>query len=93
MQGVNERIVNKLKNLKVDKNSNRYTNGKAPHKPLLLISLMILDKHSEIDLHDISPDYYLKQTWDDLWSVLDYPSPGTITQPLYHMKSDGFWEL
>ena len=93
MQMNDERILTKLKNLSVDRNPNRYTNGKAPHKPLLLISLMILDKHSEIDLEDISPDYYLKQTWDDLWSVLDYPSPGTITQPLYHMRSEGFWVL
>jgi len=86
-------LIERLRRLNVDRNDNRYTVGKAPHKALLLLSLIILKKHGRTDLYDIDPDYYLKQTWDDLWSVLDYSRPGTITQPLYHMRSEGFWNL
>jgi len=88
-----DELQDKLRNLRVDRNQSRYTVGKAPHKALLLLSLTVLDRHGKVDLDDVRPDIYLKQTWDELWSVLDYPQPGSITQPLFHMRSDGFWHL
>lgn len=88
-----DELQHRLRNLHVDRNQSRYTMGKAPHKAVLLLSLMVLDRHGKVDLDDIHPDIYLKHTWDDLWSVLDYPQPGSITQPLFHMRSEGFWHL
>ena len=88
-----DELLKRLRNLRVDRNRSRYTVGKAPHKAILLLSLIVLDRHGKIELDDVRPGLYLNQTWDELWSVLDYPRPGSITQPLYHMRSEGFWHL
>lgn len=88
-----EELLKKLRNLHVDRDRSRYTVGKAPHKAILLLSLIMLDEHGKIELDDVRPEFYLKQTWDELWSVLDYPRPGPITMPLYHLRSEGFWHL
>jgi len=84
-------VKRKMSRLRVDRNPHRYTVGKAPHKPVLLLSLMILDKNDRVDLTNIKPDLNLRETWGSLWGCLDYPKPGPIHLPMYHMKSDGFW--
>jgi len=80
-------------NLHVDKNKNRYSSGLAPHKPLLLLSLILLHKNNRANLSDISVDIYLKETWSDLWDCLNYSHPGPLFLPYYHLKSDGFWNI
>ncbi len=82
-----------FQNLNVDKNKSRYTAGKAPHKPILLLALITLYKNDKIDLSDIRPNMYLRETWSDLWSYLDYEKTGPIQLPMYHMRSDGFWDI
>jgi putative restriction endonuclease len=88
-----EKFRSKLKKLNVDRNKNRYTEGRAPHKPLLLISLALLEKNDKIDLADIRPNLYLRETWGDLWNCLEYERVGPIHLPMYHMKSEGFWDI
>jgi putative restriction endonuclease len=85
--------TSKMGRLRVDRNPSRYTAGKAPHKPILLFSLIILEENGKQDLHDIKPDLNLRETWSELWKCLEYEKPGPIHLPLYHMKSDGFWNL
>jgi len=83
----------KFGNLRVDKNRNRYSVGKAPHKPILLLSLIILKNNGKIDLSNIETSIYLRETWNELWKKLEYDRTGPIHLPLYHMKSDGFWNI
>jgi len=85
--------LSKFSKLNVDKNRNRYSAGKAPHKPILLLSLMLLHSKGKVDLSDIKVDMHLSETWSELWRVLDYPRPGPIHLPMYHMRSDGFWNV
>ena len=88
-----EKFISKLNKLNVDHNNNRYTLGKAPHKPVLLLSLALLYKNEKVDLDNIKPDLYLRDTWESLWECLDYKKVGPIHLPMYHMRSDGFWEI
>ncbi len=85
--------LTKFKELHVDKNKNRYSAGKAPHKPILLLSLILLSKNNKIDLSDIKPNIYLRETWAELWKILSYNRTGPIYLPLYHLRSDGFWKI
>lgn len=88
-----EKYVTKFGKLRVDKNPNRYTLGKAPHKPILLLSLIILDKNNKIDLSNVETNIYLRETWFELWELLEYNRVGPIHLPLYHLRSDGFWVI
>ena len=88
-----DRYLEKFGNLRVDKNKNRYTLVKAPHKPILLISLITLHKCGRANLADIQVETDLLELWAELWSCLEYNRTGPIYLPLYHMKSDGFWNL
>ena len=83
-----------LKDLKVNPNRNRWIgSGKAPHKPLLLLSVLMLNKHDMIDLRDIQTnDKKLLEIWDNLWKCLGYEKSGNIKMPFTHLQSDGnFW--
>ena len=80
-------------NLNVDKNKNYYTCNLAPHKPILLLSILLLTENDRIDLENIKIDLYLRETWSELWSCLDYAHPGPIYLPFYHLKNDGFWHI
>jgi putative restriction endonuclease len=89
-----EDILNNLRNMSYDKNKNRYTTGKSPHKPLLILTLIILHDNGKIDLTDIKPDLDLMDTWSELWKCLKwYDKPGSLQQPLYYMKKEEFWNI
>ncbi len=83
----------KFKSLNVDKNKSRYSAGKAPHKPVLLLSLIALNKNNHMDLNNIQINVDLREIWGEFWELLDYNRVGPIHLPLYHMQSDGFWNL
>lgn len=86
-------VLKKIPRLRVDRNPNRYTVGKAPHKPILLLALIVLNKNKRINLSDIKPSLDLRETWEDLWGSLSYDRIGPIYLPMYHLKSDGFWKV
>lgn len=88
-----KKYIQKFENLHVDKNRNLYTTGKAPHKPILLLSLIILYQNKKVNLADIKTDIYLREIWTELWKLLEYDRIGPIYLPLYHLKSDGFWNI
>lgn len=92
MKGIEDHLK-KMGKLRVDHNKNRYTLGKAPHKPILLLSLIVLNENHRIDLDNIIPTLVLRETWSELWECLEYSKPGPMHLPLYHMKSDGFWNV
>ena len=88
-----DHYTTKFSNLRVDQNRDRYTSGKAPHKPILLLSLITLHQCSRTNLTDIKLNTDLTELWSELWSCLDYNRAGPIYLPLYHLRSDGFWNL
>ncbi|MFW5895284.1 MAG: ATP-binding protein [archaeon] len=82
-----------FKNLRVDKNRNVYSEGKAPHKPILLLLVIVLNKYNKIDLNDIKINSTVREKWSEFWECLDYEKEGPIYLPMYHLKSDGFWHI
>ena len=88
-----EKYVERFGNLNVDLNKKRYTTGKAPHKGILLLSLITLHQCGRTNLAEIKVDTDLTELWSELWSSLEYNRAGPIYLPMYHMKSEGFWNL
>ncbi len=83
----------KFKSLNVNKKSGIYTVGKAPHKPVLLLSIILLNRNNRMDLANINTGLQLREMWNSLWGLLEYEHPGSLHMPLYHMKSEGFWNI
>ena len=86
-------ILALMKKLHIDHKKNNYTMGKAPHKPILLLSLIILQRNSKIDLSNIKPNLYLRSTLEDFWGSLDYDKVGPMHLPMYHLRSDRLWKI
>lgn len=70
--------------------------GKAPHKPVLLLALAdwFEGQHPTKPLVPVDEDLVrlFRENWGLLVSADSY-SAALITQPLYYLKSDGFWTL
>lgn len=67
---------------------------RAPHKPLLLLSVMDLVAEGKIstNLIEITPD--LGELFTLYWSrVMPPDQRGNLALPFFHLKSDGFWHL
>lgn len=80
--------------------SNLHTNvrneQKAPHKAILLLSVMYLIENQTISTPSIIYDKKLKSTFKRLWKkYVDKSAPFrcVITYPFYHMQSEMFWDL
>ena len=94
---MNEHYIKVFRNLKTNKNKNRWnerTTYRAPHKPLLLLA--ILDRFAEgaYSANLIEFDDDLSELFTIYWALVDPPSlRGNIAMPLYHLESDNFWYL
>lgn len=68
---------------------------KAPHKPLLLLSVIQLMAKGEIVNNEIkiTPQLvaYYKDNWN--WLVKESFFKQNFALPFYHLKSEGFWHL
>jgi putative restriction endonuclease len=70
------------------------TKHRAPHKPLLLLSVIDLFAEGLItaNLIELTPD--LCETFTLYWSrVMPPDQRGNIALPFFHLKSDKFWHL
>jgi predicted restriction endonuclease len=69
------------------------TKGQAPHKPLLLLSILDLFARGQItkNLIEISPD--LIELFTSYWNIVIPERRGQIALPFFHLKSSNFWHL
>jgi len=89
MSDVIDYYKHKISNLRVDR-----SRGLAPHKPILLLSLIELFQYGKIHENKIYPTPLITSTFLKYWSKLYPESPKTqISLPFFHLKSDGFWHL
>jgi putative restriction endonuclease len=67
----------------------------APHKPILLLSIITGIEKGEIKNNKIYIDPYIVATFKDLWHQLVHSTSfsANFALPFYHLKSDGFWHL
>lgn len=92
-----EDYLRKFAHLRTDKSRSRWpaaTTGRAPHKPLLLLSVMDLFEQGEVpsNIVELPPD--LGETFARYWEkVLPFDRRGNIALPFFHLRSEGFWRL
>lgn len=83
--------------LRVDRVPERWgeaTNGGAPYKALLLLSVMDLIAQGEINLPLVVLHADLIELFERYWrAVMGTERKGNLALPFYHLKSDGFWQL
>jgi len=92
-----DQYTQQFEQLRKDKNQNRYpaiTKHAAPHKPLLLLS--VLDRFAEgtVEENEIRLDPGLLDLFNDYWAlIMPDQSRSKIALPFYHLSSEGFWHL
>ncbi|WP_224995708.1 HNH endonuclease [Cesiribacter sp. SM1] len=68
--------------------------GGAPHKPILLLSILHQISSGQIANNKIYITPELISTFKDFWSLLvTTPHTPNFALPFYHMQSEGFWHL
>lgn len=83
--------------LRTDKSRSRWpatTSYRAPHKPLLLLSVLDLFEQGQVtsNLIEISPD--LGETFTQYWEqILPFDRRGNLALPFFHLRSEGYWHL
>jgi len=89
--------IRKLQNLHRDSIPGRWTNltlGKAPHKPLLLLSISDLYRQDPHRPNCVEPTLYLEEAFDAYWHQLfESGNTSTFALPFFHLQYDGFWSL
>ena len=69
------------------------SNGKAPHKPVLLLSIIDLLETNGIKENRIPIDHVLEEIFKDNWRKLSIKNyRPTLENPLFYLQSDGFWK-
>lgn len=76
-------------------NIRRGNRGIAPHKPLLILSLIDLIEQEQLAVNRIPIDEKLYKLFDKYWrKIVDDSSSGNkVLLPLFHLKNDGFWSI
>ena len=68
--------------------------GKAPHKPVLLLSIIQLIKRKEIVSNRIFITPELLLEYKNIWDfIVDTPHTPNFALPFFHMRSEPFWHL
>ncbi len=87
----------RLTELRTDVNRDHYPGQpghRAPHKPVLLLSVMDLVAEGAVarNFVELTPD--LVETFSLYWSKLMPPERrGIVAYPFFHLRSEGFWHL
>ena len=89
--------VGRFRMLRKDKNRDKYpahARNAAPHKPLLLLSVIDLFAEGSIGENLIPLTPLLHDTFNDYWNrVMPRDRRGNIAMPFFHLTGDRFWHL
>jgi len=84
-----QQLISKIKKLKIDK-----AHGIAPHKPIMLISLLQYFDNGCLNENKIYITPELVALFKSNWSQLVTTKHDCrFALPFYHLTSDGFWQL
>jgi putative restriction endonuclease len=76
-------------NLKIDRSHGR----PAPHKAILLLSIIELIERRGISTNEIELTPDIVSTFLNYWNALYPYQKGIVALPFFHLKSEGFWHL
>jgi putative restriction endonuclease len=89
--------LKRFSRLRTDKDRNRWsalTTNQAPHKPLVLLSVMDLIAQGAIAENFIEPSFELLDTFNLYFAnIMPLGSKGNMAYPFPRLKTDGFWHL
>lgn len=91
------RYANLFGKLRTDASRSRWsplTRNRAPHKPLLLLSVLDLFEQDSTrpNLLELTPD--MGELFNRYWvRVVSSDRRGNVALPFFHLRSDGFWHL
>ena len=92
-----DKYIAKFASLHTDKNRKKWnslTSHRAPHKMLLLLSVIELIDTGDISSNFIEVSPALLGSFDRYWhAIIPLGTRGNIMLPFFHMKSEGFWHL
>lgn len=82
--------IQKLTHLRTDR-----SRGIAPHKPVLLLSVIDSIERGAITDNKVCITPELVATFMEIWGMLvkDGPFESRFALPFFHLKSEGFWRL
>jgi len=80
--------IRKIEHLRVDR-----AHGIAPHKPLLLLSVIELIEQGQLVENKIEPSPDLAAIFIKYWSKVTTRKNPNMSLPFFHLKSDSFWHL
>lgn len=70
------------------------TYGLAPHKPILVLSILDEMEQNRSLMEQVAVDQQLKDTFQRNWKLLvDTNHRCNINDPLFHLQSEGFWKV
>ncbi|MBI5632673.1 MAG: HNH endonuclease [Nitrospirae bacterium] len=81
--------IKKFAQLRIDRSHGR----PAPHKPILLLSIIELIERGVILTNEIELTPEIISTFLSYWNALYPEQKGIVALPFFHLKSDGFWHL
>ena len=85
-----EKYVEKMQKLR---RGEKGAEGPAPHKPLLLLSVIDLINQGQISDNKIFPSPDLAETFLRYWSKIVVNRVRNFAMPFFHLKGDKFWHL
>ncbi|MBC2717466.1 MAG: HNH endonuclease [Desulfobacteraceae bacterium] len=92
-----EEFIQKLKNLRTDKNRKKWsplTCYQAPHKPFVLLSIMDHFAQGVITKKIIEPTFDLVETFNIYWqTIMPLGTKGNMAYPFPRLQNDGIWRL
>ena len=90
-------FITAFSSLSIEKDRKQWpaeTTFRAPHKPLLLLSILDLVAQGKITRNFVEPNFELAESFAGYWQrVMPNDSHGNITYPFISMKSEPFWVL
>ncbi|MBI4849883.1 MAG: HNH endonuclease [Nitrospirae bacterium] len=81
--------IRKFTQLRIDRSHGR----PAPHKPILLLSIIELIERGVISTNEIELTPEIVSTFLSYWNALYPDQKGIVALPFFHLKSDGFWHI
>ncbi|RJQ43054.1 MAG: hypothetical protein C4538_12625 [Nitrospiraceae bacterium] len=81
--------IKKFAHLRIDRSHGR----PAPHKPILLLTIIELIERGVISKNEIELTPDVVSTFLSYWNTLYPDQKGIVALPFFHLKSDGFWYL
>lgn len=89
--------VEQFSKLRTDSGKNKYperTQHKAPHKPLLLLSVLDFAAQGSLTTNFVPVSSELGDLFATYWGLaMPVDRAGNWSLPFFHLKSEGFWHL